>query len=325
MAFARSWRNSWTLDTPEVARESDIPALNAVFSEAFTERYRKDGLVGVRVPQLNTVVWKFAINDAGHGALLWRDAKGGIVAFNMIHQSGVEGWMGPLAVHPDHQGHGIGKAIVTAGVDWLKSRGATVIGLETMPRTMDNIGFYSTLGFTPGPITVTLTLDAIRGRMQAALFTELGHAAKREALAGCRSLLARLRPGYDYTREIEITAEQSLGETMIITRSGEVTGFALCHTVPLVEGRLSEEMRVLKLVSASESQLEDIVAQLCAYARGHAARRVAIRIQGAYPGVYRSLIARGARVRWTDLRMSLCGFEEQTPPEGGVVLSNWEI
>jgi hypothetical protein len=29
--------------------EEDIAAVNHVFSEAFTERYRRDGLVGVRV------------------------------------------------------------------------------------------------------------------------------------------------------------------------------------------------------------------------------------------------------------------------------------
>jgi len=31
----------------------------------------------------------------------------------------------------------------------------------------------------------------------------------------------------------------------------------------------------------------------------------------------------GARVRWTDLRMTLRGYEE--PRVNGVVLSNWEI
>jgi hypothetical protein len=29
-------------------------------------------------------------------------------------------------------------------------------------------------------------------------------------------------------------------------------------------------------------------------------------------------------VRWTDLRMSLAGYEERTPSQG-IVLSNWEI
>jgi hypothetical protein len=52
---------------------------------------------------------------------------------------------------------------------------------------------------------------------------------------------------------------------------------------------------------------------------------VAIRVQGQYSDVYRRLIARGARVRWTDLRMSLHEYAESRPANGGIVLSNWEI
>ena len=38
------------MDGPHEIRRDDVPALNQVFSEAFTERYRRDGMVGVRVP-----------------------------------------------------------------------------------------------------------------------------------------------------------------------------------------------------------------------------------------------------------------------------------
>ena len=133
MAFARNWRHAWVAESPERVSVREITSLNAVFSEAFTERYRKDGMVGVRVPHLNPAVWKFAITDAEEGAMIWRNARDGIAAFNMVHRSGVEGWMGPLAVHPDYQGQGIGKMIVSSGVEWLKQKGARVIGLETMP------------------------------------------------------------------------------------------------------------------------------------------------------------------------------------------------
>ena len=89
------------IDGPIVVRIEDIAALNGVFSDAFTERYRRDGMVGVRVPKLNPAVWRYAIEDAADGAMLWRDDRGEIVAFNMVHRSGVEGWMGPLAVRTE--------------------------------------------------------------------------------------------------------------------------------------------------------------------------------------------------------------------------------
>src|SRR6185436_2741494 len=99
---------------------------------------------------LNSTIWRYAIEDAAEGAMLWRDDRGHVVAFNMIHRSGSEGCMGPLAVRTELQGSGTGKEIVARGIEWLKAQSVSVIGLETMPRTMDNIGFYSRLGFSPG-------------------------------------------------------------------------------------------------------------------------------------------------------------------------------
>ena len=116
MAVARTWRPPRPPGGPHPISDSDIPELNDVFSEAFTDRYRRDGMAGVRVPHLNPPVWRFAIADAGEGAMLWRDDRGNVVAFNVAHLSGTEAWMGPLAVHPDYQGHGLGKAVVLARV-----------------------------------------------------------------------------------------------------------------------------------------------------------------------------------------------------------------
>src|SRR5437660_11618012 len=105
MAFARDWRHAWVSETPERASVREIPALNAVFSDAFTERYRKDGRVGVRVPHLNPAVWKFAITDAEEGAMIWRNARDSMAPFNVVHPSGVAGWLGPPAVHLDYHVH----------------------------------------------------------------------------------------------------------------------------------------------------------------------------------------------------------------------------
>ncbi|HEY0529381.1 MAG TPA: GNAT family N-acetyltransferase [Gemmatimonadaceae bacterium] len=325
MAFARNWRQPWVSETPERVNVREIASLNAVFSEAFTERYRRDGMVGVRVPHLNPLVWKFAIADAEDGAMIWRNARDGIAAFNMVHQSGVEGWMGPLAVHPDFQAQGVGKMVVNAGIDWLKKRGAKVIGLETMPRTMDNVGFYSSLGFTPGHLTVTVTLEAARAGVQSLTVSGLNPHERELALRQFRQLLQDLSPGYDYTREIILTAQHQLGDTIFVRKGTDVLSFAICHSVPLVEGRVTEEIRVLKMVARTEADFDHLVTQLCAYARVKTARRIAIRVQGQYTEIYRRLMARGARVRWTDLRMAVHEYSESRPVEGGIVLSNWEI
>ena len=324
MVGVRSWRALPPVEGPFTARVEEIGALNAVFSDAFTERYRRDGMVGVRVPNLNPQVWRYAIEDAAGGAMVWRDARGGIAGFNMVHRSGVEGWMGPLAVRMEHQGSGLGKEIVERGVAWLEKEGARVIGLETMPRTMDNIGFYSRLGFAPGRLTITLTLDAASADRAPELLGRMSLRDREDHLVAARTLVQGILPGYDFTREIELTDALALGDTVLLREGGELVGFALCHTVPLVEGRVREELRVLKLVLADERLLDPMVRSLCDFAKRSGTRRVAFRVQGDYDKLYRRLITLGARVRWTDLRMSLAGHAESRP-ERGVVLSNWEI
>ena len=324
MAIARTWNRSSQLDGPYRASVDDITALNRIFSDAFTDRYRRDGMVGVRVPQLNPVIWRYAIEDAGEGALLWRDERGEIAAFNMVHQSGAEGWMGPLAVRTDRQAIGAGKDVVKEGIELLRRRGATTIGLETMPRTMDNVGFYSGLGFIPGHLTITLTLDGVFADRPAELVSRLDDRARDEAIAECRTLVESMTPGYDYSREIELTDRLSVGETVLLRDDKRLVGFALCHTAPLVEGRIREELRVLKLVLEDLSWLDSMATALCDLTRRSGTRRVAFRVQSEYTDAYQRLVARGGRVRWTDLRMSLESARERRP-ERGMLLSNWEI
>ena len=324
MASSRSWKPSPVIEGPFPVELEDIAGLNQVFSDAFTERYRRDGMVGVRVPFLNPAVWRYAIEDAADGALCWRASNGEIAAFNMVHRSGVEGWMGPLAVRQDYQGAGVGKDVVRRGVEWLLDAGAAVIGLETMPRTLDNIGFYSTQGFTPGRLTLTTTLEAEHAARPPRLYGRLSAEEKERALDECRTLLDGLLPGYDHTREIALTDELSLGDTVLMHEHDDLVGFALCHTVPLVEGRVREELRVLKLALADQRYFDGMVSTLRDFARRSGTRRVAIRMQGEYSAAYQQLIALGGRVRWSDLRMSRVGYEERVP-ERGMVLSNWEI
>jgi len=318
-------RRGVAVSGPHQVALADIAPLNQVFSDAFSERYRRDGMVGVRVPFLNPAIWRYAVEGAGGGAMLWRDDRGRIVAFNIAHHSGVEGWMGPLAVRPDAQEAGLGRQIVMAGVDWLERCGARVIGLETMPRTMDNIGFYSVLGFEPERLTITVTLPASMRQRPGMLLGRLPAAERGEWIERCRDLVASVRPGYDFSREIHLTDNLALGDTLLLVDGDELRGFAVYHTAPLVEGRMREELRVLKLVAASMDDMDTMLPQLADHAARSGTRQVALRVQGQFGDLYRRLMNMGARVRWTDLRMTYRGHPEPPLARAGVVLSNWEI
>ncbi len=318
------WRPDRSVRGPERATPRDIESLNRVFTDAFTDRYSRDGLVGVRVPNLNHLVWRYALEDAGEGSMVWRDAEGHMVAFNMVHRSGTEGWMGPLAVRPDRQGEGLGSAMVRTGIEWLRSQGATTIGLETMPRTVDNIGFYSRIGLVPGNLTVTLVHDAPRRAIGSAELLSRTGAAWAEGLEECRRLTERLLPGVDFTRELALTRELGIGDTTLVREGRTLTGFALWHSTPLAAGRPKDELRVLKLVAASTEAFERLIPAVQLSAAAERANRVAIRCQTEFSDAYLKLVQLGYRVHWTDLRMLLHGHPQRTP-DPGVLMSNWEI
>jgi GNAT superfamily N-acetyltransferase len=310
---------------PYRADPGDIDAVNTVFADSFTDRYRRDGLVGVRVPRLNPAIWDYAMQDAGEGAMVWRDGSGSIVAFNIAHLSGAEGWMGPLAVRPARQGSGIGTTIVRAATDWLREHDAITIGLETMPRTVDNIGFYSQLGFVPQYLTITMVGEVRPYEVGDVTFlSDLAVSDRDAVLEAMRDRLQESAPGCDYTREFQLTLEMGVGDGAVVESNG-VRGFALWHTAGLVEARPAEELRVLKLFADSRETFEKLVVALEAVAADAGLGRVAVRCQTACTVAYGALVRLGYRVRWTDLRMTLDGYPEARLGEREVLLTNWEI
>ncbi len=318
------WRPDRRVNGPLPAQVADIPELNRLFSDSFTERYRRDGLSGVQVPNLNPAVWRYAIEGAGDGAMIWRDTKGDLLAFNMVHRSGIEGWMGPLAVRTDQQSRGLGRQVVTAGVDWLKHSGALSIGLETMPRTIDNIGFYSRLGFRPGALTITMFHPAQRRVVVGIRHTVAAPAELAGAVAAhCGALANAVSLGVDFTREIELTLSHDIGGVSQLYRGAELVAFALWHALPLAHGRAAEELRVLKLVALDIETAASLLAAIGDEAARRRLSHVALRCQGAQAEFYQALIRDQWRVQWTDLRLTLTGFDEQVP--NGIMLSNWEI
>ena len=173
-------------------------------------------------------------------------------------------------------------------------------------------------------LTLTLSLEAARSDTPLQLLSRLSPASRADAIAACGALVDLVLPGADFSREIMLTADLELGETLLWYDRDLLVGFALAHTVPLVEGRTREELRVLKLVIDDERRFGAFARGIAGYAREHSVRRVSVRMQGEYTDAYRQAIALGMHVRWTDLRMALDGYRDLSL-KSGMALSNWEI
>jgi hypothetical protein len=168
------------------------------------------------------------------------------------------------------------------------------------------------------------------------LLSRLEPGGRATTVAAIRRLSDSLARGYDFMREIELTAELGLGDTVVVPgvqggqgRQGgggrtEISAMALWHSASLAADRTSDELRVLKLAARTAEAFDAVITAIEASAAHSGLRRVAIRCQSRFEHAFRALIARGYQVRWTDLRMHLDGYAEPSVSDG-VLFSNWEI
>jgi ribosomal protein S18 acetylase RimI-like enzyme len=70
-----------------------------------------------------------------------------LIGSAMVGEDGHRGWVYYLACHPEHQGAGIGRAMMMAAEAWLMERGVWKVQLLVRG---DNVGvraFYERLGY----------------------------------------------------------------------------------------------------------------------------------------------------------------------------------
>lgn len=82
------------------------------------------------------------------------DGASEIIGSVMVGHDGHRGWLYYVAVDPRFQRQGIGRAMVHAGVDWLRQRRVPKVQLMVRDTNQAVICFYERLGFAVAPRTV---------------------------------------------------------------------------------------------------------------------------------------------------------------------------
>jgi ribosomal protein S18 acetylase RimI-like enzyme len=72
----------------------------------------------------------------------------------MVGFDGHRGWVYYLAVSPDQRRNGLGRALMAAAEDWLRTRGAPKIQLMVREDNAEAIGFYESLGLERQKVAV---------------------------------------------------------------------------------------------------------------------------------------------------------------------------
>ena len=273
-----------------------------VLSEAFTDRYRRDGC-RVRVPFLTRGV-----------ALLDRDAAGadGVAPAGWHRRLQLRARSGPrlewaARVCPRAQAQG--------GVAGRRSSGSAssarvIASNDAAP--MDNSA-STRRAASARRLTITVTIDAARAAEPRCCWAPHERRRWPRSRGAARSPRAAL--GYDFTRESN--PRRAALATPCCSANGQLAGSRSATPCPRLGAR--GELRVLKLVlvreehSSRRARSPDYARRTCPAGRVRCGRvRLCIIPLAIAPRA------------WTDLRMTVDGHAEQRA-RGGVVLSNWEI
>ncbi|MDZ7372674.1 MAG: GNAT family N-acetyltransferase [candidate division KSB1 bacterium] len=311
---------------------ADLHRINALLSRAFSQGRVEDGYRFTEVPECRLEFLEMYLDDFPEGSYLL-EIDGQIYAFGFAHLWGRVGWVGPVAVAPEVQGRGHGREIMDRCVTALRKAGACTIGLETMPRSYRNLGFYGKLGFIPGELTVCLATEVFpkalspteESRPEVQFFS-LVPDGEREAFLDRATRIARSAcADLDYRSLILRTAHYNFGDTVILSR-GEHEALAIGHTEPYAVG---EERHVLRIVAcaipppADSRFVDSVLAALRDWARREFLGHLSLWVPTRQLSAFRYLLGAGFRVVHSDLRMTLEGYSLSLVP-GAWLLDKWE-
>src|SRR2546421_1209433 len=94
-----------------------------------------------------------AIADDCHiqpdGVLVAEDDLGAVVGYvtTRVNRTSGIGWIPNLAVDPNHQGKGLGRALLERAIQFLRESGMAVAKIETLEQNPNGQSLYPSLGF----------------------------------------------------------------------------------------------------------------------------------------------------------------------------------
>lgn len=231
-----------------------------------------------------------------------------VIGSILSHTWGSVGWFGPLEVNPVCQDKGYGKSLVAASIDYLKSRGCTTIGCETMASSPRNIAFYMKQGFKAKAISHVL-YKRLAPVLPDAEVPGTRPFDSGKDLAGCKEMWEAIVPGLDYSPELASLTAGKLGEAWVVdTEAGPA--HAIVHTYEMFE---ESQNAIIKLMVAGKN--DDAIAgkllDRCEMAGAIAGKTgMFLRTYDANPPELNWFFKRGYELQGNSVRLILQGQDE---------------
>jgi GNAT superfamily N-acetyltransferase len=154
-----------------------------------------------------------------------------LVGSNFATRWGSFGFFGPLTVRPDLWNGGVAKRLLDATMARFEEWGVRQAALFTFAQSTKHVGLYQKYGFWPQQLTIVLSKRVERDTAMpgGSFFSRVPAPDRPALLARSAALTDAVLPGMDVRREIESVDRQRIGDTVLLSAGGELTGLAICH------------------------------------------------------------------------------------------------
>lgn len=216
--------------------------------------------------------------EASNNASIVYELNGKVASYNFIHLWGSFAWFGPFGVHPQHQGKGIGKALINHTIKILKEDyNVSTIGLNTMPESSYNVGFYINMGFNPLKLSLSLKKDIDNLNFPAISndysVNEVNVTIEADYLNlknNLKTLSNKVFNNFDLASELYLIKSKSFGTIFELKAGSTVHGIAICHTKSIRENPNKNLQIKLAIIDSSvdyKTAIDSIVNACTNYAK----------------------------------------------------------
>jgi len=249
--------------------------------------------------------------DTSEGLAFTYLRQGEPAGYVFSRRLGETAYIGPLGVRADTQDKGVGRELMLASIDGLRTT-SKAIGLEVRPHNVKAIGLYAKLGFVntyPSlnfPVPGLSELDSLveRTRTGPARLLEFEEIVTAGSTAAVRDIARFTRDEYgdiDFSLDLAWAIRERNG-WIVVARGpgGEVSGFVA----------LAPALLDMVWGAVSESAGPGLVALLLRELRRRAPERnMLLRVNARYVPLCCFLSSNGFRLSGVTSRMLLKGFE----------------
>lgn len=194
-----------------------------------------------------------------------KDEEEDIIGYIFSRKWGEIGWIGTFGVHPDHQGQGIGKRLLSKAKNALEED-CSVIGLTTPIKSKDNIGMYLAQGFSVAEPTFRLKKELTSSSASSDVPNKMPKLENIEKLdqgfiRRTSKLSRSIVEGLDYKTEIKRAIKDDWDE--VLSFEGEdFEGFSIVRTSSMMENQDGWNYLQIKNSVIDSDDIRDLVTLL---------------------------------------------------------------